>query len=1654
MATTPNEKYAYTAITYEKCRDLPNLPTKTLLGRKSRCPVRAIVFIEDYEDAGYPIESLHKIKQDKQATSKRLMNLFANSEKQKGKSMETPPPMIFFSKPTANVEIKLYYVTDEDAFAQTKLQLRDLDGDVQVPLTSSSGSVQQNPVMTFKRAAHNNFDCSITSIGELPPISSKFIIFFANIKRFIGAGKALSELGATTPAGKVVVGLVEAIASECDGYIKRHESVTDLLKAVGDACVLVGEGDDRTRDQHRPNQIKVYQYLFPVIYRCLYFVASLSRIKLAANLNGIDGETKKLQGELRTIVDRVRDNRIEDILQIVAKIEDRAFLDSLPHDTDAGLDRLKFCVNGTREGILTHIQNWAVLPGARRALLLYGVAGKGKSAIIHAVARALEKKEASLANVAFFAFNRSAANRSIQQLLPTWAWSVASRDLQYLGYLRGLKHHELQGSPLDDQLKVLLIEGLKHTDSCRPIIFVIDALDECQESRPLLALLLKVLSSSSKLPQHCRFLFTCRPDDDILEKLNRPTLIEQVSLGDAKWHTVEDIRVFVHKKLCDWEDLAPLVDPVTAAAEGVFQCAALLCAELTTKTKVHRELFIEKLKSKDRHFDTLYGIYEQVLEAYINPKNDLRLKAFKHLMALIFLVRSPQHRDTLLPLAAATLSRERQPALDPCGDWSVLQSHEERSALVSILPLLGSLLSGSTFDANKVPVLPLHTSFRDFLVEPAKEPEEGEVKVYKGSDFSVDIGPRHQELLALACLDITNAQLRFNMCDFDTSFALNSEIEELQERVEKILAPELKYACRSAAYHLDKSLGEPDEQTKPTGPQKPRAAADNRLDAALSYFLKNCFLCWLEVHSCMGSRQDGPGGMLPRFQKWASIRSPEELVSIIADFVKFEKRFRDGYMLSAPQVYYSGLTFLPEVSKVRELYKGPFCIPTTVIHGSERIWPTTETLVIGSQGWVSSVAFSPDGAQIVSGSGDKTIRIWDAATGQQVSDALTGHKRSVSSVAFSPDGAQIVSGSGDNTIRIWDAATGQQVGDALTGHEGSVSSVAFSPDGAQIVSGSGDKTIRIWDAATGQQVGDALTGHELSVLSVAFSPDGAQIVSGSYDKTIRIWDAATGEQVGAALTGHEGSVSSVAFSPDGAQIVSGSGDNTIRIWDAATGQQVGDALTGHEGSVLSVAFSPDGAQIVSGSGDTTIRIWDAATGQQVGDALTGHERSVSSVAFSPDGAQIVSGSDDNTIRLWDAATGQQVGDALTGHDEWVSSVAFSPDGAQIVSGSDDNTICIWDAGTGQQVGDALTGHEDWVSSVAFSPEGAQIVSGSGDKTIRIWDAATGQQVGNALTGHEGSVLSVAFSPDGAQIVSGSYDKTIRIWDAATGQQVGDALTGHEGSVSSVAFSPDGAQIVSGSGDNTIRIWDAATGQQVGDALTGHEDWVSSVAFSPDGAQIVSGSGDNTIRIWDAATGQQVGDALTGHEGSVLSVAFSPDGAQIVSGSYDKTIRIWDAATGQQVGAALTGHEGSVSSVAFSPDGAQIVSGSGDNTIRIWDGATGQQLEDSSVHGQRAAFSDTVSSNKGNGHGDHMRANAASYRHGCAILRPLVRNGEWICHARNQWSPAARILWIPPVFRACNMSFYPCFMVISLKKTIFLDVQDIAIGPRWKDIHKP
>ncbi len=519
---------------------------------------------------------------------------------------------------------------------------------------------------------------------------------------------------------------------------------------------------------------------------------------------------------------------------------------------------------------------------------------------------------------------------------------------------------------------------------------------------------------------------------------------------------------------------------------------------------------------------------------------------------------------------------------------------------------------------------------------------------------------------------------------------------------------------------------------------------------------------------------------------------------------------------------------------------------------------------------VNAVAFSRDGKYVVSGSWDKTARVWDAASGREI--ARMTHDDSVNAVAFSPNNKYVVSGSGDKTARVWDAVSGREI--ARMTHDDSVNAVAFSPDSKYVVSGSGDKTARVWDAASGREI--ARMTHDNTVTAVAFSLDEKYVVSGSSDDTARVWEFASGKEV-ARMT-HDDSVNAVAFSPDGKYVVSGSADGIARVWDAASGREVAHMI--HNDSVNVVAFSPDGKYVVSGSLDKTARVWEFASGKEV--ARMTHDRSVNAVAFSPDGKYVVSGSVDKTARVWDAVSGREI--ARMTHDDSVNAVAFSPNSKYVVSGSGDKTARVWETTSPRELVHIM--HDNTVTAVAFSPDGKYVVSGSADGISRVWEFASGREVASMT--YNNPVNAVAFSPDDKYVVSGSSDGIARVWETASGREI--ARMTHGNTVTAVAFSPDGKYVVSGSSDKTARVWESASGREI--ARMTHDNTVTAVAFSPDGKYVVSGSADDTARVWEFASGREL--VRMTHDNTVTAVAFSSlDGKYVVSGSADDTARIWE-----------------------------------------------------------------------------------------------------------------------------------------------------------------
>lgn len=290
-------------------------------------------------------------------------------------------------------------------------------------------------------------------------------------------------------------------------------------------------------------------------------------------------------------------------------------------------------------------------------------------------------------------------------------------------------------------------------------------------------------------------------------------------------------------------------------------------------------------------------------------------------------------------------------------------------------------------------------------------------------------------------------------------------------------------------------------------------------------------------------------------------------------------------------------------------------------------WALARTLV-GHKDWVQSVAFSPDGRWLASGSNDTTINVWDAETGA-LRATLRGHGYAVNATAISADDKWLASAGIDGTVRLWDLATGAQRG-ALRGYGYAFYALAFSPDAKVLAAAGKDRAVFLWDVESGKQL-HALEGHDGDVYAVAFSPEGKTVASAGADRKVIIWDVKTGLQI-SSLIGHPEQVLCLAYSRDGRLLASGDAGNSIRLW-AVPGGTLLHTFSSLDHAVLSITFSPDGRWLAAGSADDTIRIVDADTGAIL-QTLRGHNDYVQSVALSPDGSTLASGSRDNSVKLW------------------------------------------------------------------------------------------------------------------------------------------------------------------------------------------------------------------------------------------------------------------------------------------------------------------------------------------------------------------------------------------------------------------------------------
>ncbi|KAJ6153876.1 hypothetical protein N7485_012245 [Penicillium canescens] len=1209
------------------------------------------------------------------------------------------------------------------------------------------------------------------SVGEaidLRQLSWKIINAALSFKEIIGVGAACDPTGHAASAWTIVsLGLTMA-----KNHSDRRDALFDSSEYLADVlarCAYIQQNFYGEQSEERgivgQATIRVYKAILQYAAKVLacqnlgLIEEMLDNVTAITNqqLTQLQSSIEKEKQELYQLVQLAQfdkleknDKAAEDMLAAIddklSKSLDALILKSgLPIAEGAAFDSYAnrsnaTCFNETRVNVRCQISAWAESPTSKCIFWLNGMAGTGKSAIAQTMAQTFQEKGQLAAS---FFFKKGEADRdNAEKFIPTIVRQLMAHDqLLARNVLTAIENDSaIAKKRLPVQFAKLLLQPLQALapNKNKVLVVVIDALDECEQED--VKVLLQHLPDVGALKSlRLRILVTSRPELPIQSGFGANNTYQELVLHQVPEQDIKhDIRLFlvegfatIRKKskllADDWPGKASM-EKLVEKSVPLFIYAATVCGFIGDGFDLPEERLEVVLQSEISSPATqMEDLYRPVLERILNPKSDTESKriekSFCDIIGPLILLYTPLSIHTL-------------------GQFLDLPPNRIRLLLEKLHSVINISRDPEDPDEMNSSVRILHLSFREYLLTTEER-------------FHVDEEKTHAKM-ASHCLRIMNQKLKHNICELPSYGSNRKHVQ--RQILDQHISADLQYSCRYWINHLEQCDGHISE-------------------LEISTFLKKHLLHWLEAMSLMGIISEAVG-IMDRLQSGQK----SSIGSDFPEFLNDAKRFilKNVYIVdTAPlQLYCSGLVFSPMQSIVKKTFQDERPRKISVLPQVQNTWSVELQTLEGHSGRVQSVAFSPNGRTVASGSTDDTTKLWDASTGKE-QQTLTGHSQSVESVAFSPDGRIVASGSTDHTTKLWDTNTGKELR-TLIGHSKSVFSIAFSPlNGRILASGSGDTTIKLWNLDTGKEF-RTLKGHSNSVCSIAFSPlDGRILASGSDDKTIKLWNLDTGNEL-QTLRGHPDWVHSVAFSLDGRTVASGSAE-IIKLWNPHTGSEL-QTLRGHSRLVQSIAFSSDGRTVASGSDDATIKLWNPDTGIEL-QTLKGHSRPVQSVAFSSDGRTVASGSDDKTIKLWDTnANAGKDPQTINNHSERVQSITVSPDGRMVASSSV-KIIKLWDALTGKEL-QTLEGHSQFVRCIVFSPDSRIVASGSADGTTKLWNASTGMVL--QTLDHSDWVESIAFFPDGRTVISASQDKTVKLWDANTGEEL-QTLEGHSAdSVQSMA----------------------------------------------------------------------------------------------------------------------------------------------------------------------------------------------------------------------------------------------------------------------------
>ena len=584
---------------------------------------------------------------------------------------------------------------------------------------------------------------------------------------------------------------------------------------------------------------------------------------------------------------------------------------------------------------------------------------------------------------------------------------------------------------------------------------------------------------------------------------------------------------------------------------------------------------------------------------------------------------------------------------------------------------------------------------------------------------------------------------------------------------------------------------------------------------------------------------------------------------------------------------------------------------------------------------VYGVAYSPGGEEVAAACGDRSIHLFETATGQR--RILRGHASLPWVVAYSPDGKRLASGDYSGQIRLWDLE-GDTVHE-LDGHSMRISGLAFSPDGKRLASSATKDGIALWNVETAT-LERRIDPDSEWVSVVRYSPDGTRLVfNGGPPISFVVVELESGDSRRYPMEQYS---SDVRFTADGRSVISAHWmDDILRVWDLESGDER-QLPTGHDGGVWVTALHPGGRLIATGSDDQDVRLIDLESGQLI-QRLQGHAHNLRGIAFSTDGTRLVTGAEDSTVRLWDVDPDAGP-EPVRQHDRLgdAYSARFLPDGQTLATmhgGDDGNSVLLWDWNTRQPLRTLEMGTQV-AGSMAVRRDGSVLAAAGSDEdghtTIFLWDPATGEELGR-LREENSKVQDLRFSPDGSLLASASHDTTLRLWEVPSGR-LRHQLKGHITYIFATAFSADGRWVASASADTTIRLWDTVSGEAI-KLLEGHGADVQDVDFHPSERRLASAGADRSVLLWDLTDG--TARDLGPFDSSAHSVRFSADGQTLAAAFSDGSVRLWDLESGAE--RTLEGHRFPLGEMDISADSSLLATNGQDGTVRLWRFPGGEPL---------------------------------------------------------------------------------------------------------------